>query len=57
MLTDGGASFTIAVGLEMDTAKFGGIRSKRYAISVVTQLKVEAPKNLPLAAQKPYSQA
>lgn len=48
MLGDGDASFTKALGLEMDTAGFGGIRSKRYAMvienGVVTQLNVEEPK-------------
>ena len=48
MLGDGDASFTKALGLEMDTATFGGVRSQRYAMivenGVVTQLKVEEPK-------------
>ncbi len=48
MLGDGDASFTKALGLEMDTAAFGGIRSQRYAMvienGVVTQLNVEEPK-------------
>lgn len=48
MLGDGDASFTKALGLEMDTAGFGGIRSKRYAMvidnGVVTELNVEQPK-------------
>lgn len=45
MLADGDASFTKAMGLEMDTAGFGGIRSQRYAMvidnGVVTTLNVE----------------
>ncbi|GAM53989.1 antioxidant, AhpC/tsa family [Vibrio ishigakensis] len=45
MLGDGGASFTKALGLEMDTANFGGIRSQRYSMvvdnGVVTHLNVE----------------
>ncbi|WP_076538303.1 peroxiredoxin [Shewanella sp. UCD-KL21] len=49
MLADGDASFTKALGLDMDTAGFGGIRSQRYAMivdnGVVTQLNVEAPKS------------
>ena len=49
MLADGDASFTKALGLEMDTAGFGGIRSQRYAMvvdnGVVTMLNVEAPKS------------
>ncbi|WP_228050829.1 peroxiredoxin [Pontibacterium sinense] len=48
MLGDGDASFTKSLGLEMDTAGFGGVRSQRYAMvidnGVVTQLNVEAPK-------------
>ncbi|OEY65922.1 peroxiredoxin [Marinobacter sp. X15-166B] len=48
MLADGDASFTKALGLDMDTAGFGGVRSKRYAMvvdnGIVTQLNVEAPK-------------
>ncbi|WP_391091065.1 redoxin family protein [Vibrio sp. NH-UV-68] len=48
MLTDGDASFTKSLGLEMDTATFGGIRSQRYAMvienGVITQLNVEEPK-------------
>jgi len=47
MLADGGASFTKAIGLEMDTADFGGVRSQRYAMIVedgtVTTLNVEKP--------------
>ena len=49
MLADGDASFTKALGLDMDTAGFGGIRSQRYAMvvdnGVVTTLNVEAPKS------------
>ncbi|MCL9782691.1 peroxiredoxin [Vibrio sp. S4M6] len=48
MLADGDASFTKALGLEKDTATFGGIRSQRYAMvienGVVTQLNIEEPK-------------
>lgn len=48
MIADGGASFTQALGLQMDTADFGGVRSQRYSMivdnGVVTQLNVEAPK-------------
>lgn len=47
MLADGGASFTKAIGLEMDTADFGGIRSQRYAMivedGIVTTLNIEKP--------------
>ncbi|KLV08953.1 peroxiredoxin [Photobacterium aquae] len=45
MLADGDASFTKAIGLEMDTDKFGGIRSQRYAMvldnGTVTTLNIE----------------
>ena len=48
MLADGDASFTKALGLDKDTAGFGGIRSKRYAMIVenqtVTGLFVEQDK-------------
>ncbi|MEW4340209.1 peroxiredoxin [Vibrio diabolicus] len=48
MLGDGDASFTKALGLEMDTGGFGGIRSQRYAMiienDIVTKLNVEEPK-------------
>ena len=48
MLADGDGSFTKLLGLDMDTASFGGIRSQRYAMvvenGVVTHLGVEAPK-------------
>jgi peroxiredoxin len=49
MLADGDASFTKALGLEMNTATFGGLRSKRYAMvidkGVVTALNVEPEKS------------
>lgn len=35
MLADGNASFTKALGLEMDTGEFGGIRSQRYSMIMV----------------------
>ncbi len=48
MLADGGAAFTKAIGLEMETGDFGGVRSQRYSMivdnGVVTHLNVEAPK-------------
>jgi peroxiredoxin len=48
MLADGDASYTKALGLEMETAGFGGCRSQRYAMvienGVVTHLQVEKPK-------------
>jgi peroxiredoxin len=47
MLADGGAEFTKAIGLDMDTATFGGVRSQRYAMvvdnSVVTALNIDKP--------------
>jgi peroxiredoxin len=49
MLADGDGSFTKALGLEMDTGAFGGIRSQRYAMIIenglVTLLNVEAEKS------------
>ncbi len=48
MLADGDASFTKALGLDKDTAGFGGVRSKRYAMVVedqtVTGLYIEQDK-------------
>ncbi|WP_374943368.1 peroxiredoxin [Sphingomonas sp.] len=48
MLADGNADFARALGLEMDSSRFGmGIRSQRYAMivddGVVTSLDVEGP--------------
>ncbi|MFC3095326.1 peroxiredoxin [Alteromonas sediminis] len=47
MLADGDGSFSKAIGLDMDTAGFGGVRSQRYSMvvdnGVVTHLNVEAP--------------
>ena len=47
MLADGGAVLTKALGLEMETGDFGGVRSQRYAMvidnGVVSLLSVEAP--------------
>lgn len=34
MLGDGDASFTKAIGMDKDTASFGGIRSQRYAMII-----------------------
>ncbi|MEG3759786.1 peroxiredoxin [Pseudoalteromonas carrageenovora] len=49
LLADGDASFTKALGLDKDTAGFGGIRSCRYAMivdnSLVTGLYVEQGKD------------
>ncbi|NVJ51071.1 MAG: peroxiredoxin [Gammaproteobacteria bacterium] len=48
MLADGGAAFTKAIGLAMETGDFGGTRSQRYSMIVddgkVTHLNVEEPK-------------
>ncbi|WP_371187351.1 peroxiredoxin [Thalassotalea maritima] len=48
MLADGDASYTKALGLEMETAGFGGLRSQRYAMviknGIVSHLFVEQPK-------------
>ena len=54
MLADGDASFTRALGFEKDTAGFGGIRSKRYAMvvdnGVVTGLFVEQDKEFVISS-------
>jgi len=34
MLADGGATFTRSLGLEIDTADFGGVRSRRYSMLI-----------------------
>jgi peroxiredoxin len=48
MLADGDGSYTKALGLSMDTAGFGGVRSQRYAMivdnGVVTSLHIEQAK-------------
>jgi glutaredoxin/glutathione-dependent peroxiredoxin len=48
MLGDGDGSFTKSLGLDKDTASFGGLRSTRYAMivenAVVTGLFVEQDK-------------
>lgn len=48
MLADGDGSYCQALGLTMETASFGGLRSQRYAMvidnGVVTGLFVEEPK-------------
>lgn len=47
MLGDGDASFTKAIGLDKDTAGFGGIRSERYAMiienGIVKKLNIDPP--------------
>jgi len=49
MLADGDGSYTKALGLSMDTATFGGVRSQRYAMIIdngnVTNLQVEEAKS------------
>ena len=49
MLADGDGSYTKALGLSMDTATFGGVRSQRYAMIIengkVTSLHVEEAKS------------
>jgi len=48
MLADGDGSYTKALGLDMETAAFGGLRSQRYSMiidnGVVTNLNLEQPK-------------
>ena len=47
MLADGNGSFTKAVGMDMDTDTFGGVRSMRYSMlvddGVVAALNIEEP--------------
>ncbi|WP_411992021.1 peroxiredoxin [Agarivorans sp. DSG3-1] len=54
MLGDGDASFTKALGLEMDTAGFGGVRSQRYAIIIddltVSTVNVEQAKSFEVSS-------
>lgn len=54
MIADGGAEFTKALGLEMETGNFGGTRSQRYAMIVdngkVSALKVEKPKTFEVSS-------
>lgn len=53
MLADGDGSYTKALGLEMDTAAFGGLRSQRYSMiidnGVVTSLNVEKPQEFEIS--------
>jgi peroxiredoxin len=48
MLADGDGSYTKALGLVMETASFGGLRSQRYAMvienGIIINLHVEKPK-------------
>jgi peroxiredoxin len=48
MLADGDGNYTKALGLSMETAGFGGLRSQRYAMVIdngtVTSLHIEKPK-------------
>lgn len=54
MLADGDGSYTQALGLEMETGAFGGVRSQRYSMiidnGVVTHLNVEQPKEFEVSA-------
>lgn len=54
MVADGGAELTKALGLEMDSGSFGGVRSRRYAMiiedGVVTALNVEEPKTFEVSS-------
>jgi len=53
MLADGDGSYTKALGLEMDTAAFGGLRSQRYSMiienGVVTSLNIEKPQEFEIS--------
>lgn len=54
MVADGGADLTKALGLDMDSGSFGGIRSRRYAMivedGVVTALNIEEPKTFEVSS-------
>ncbi len=54
MLADGDGSYTKALGLEMDTAAFGGLRSQRYSMiidnGVVSNLNIEQPKEFEISS-------
>lgn len=54
MIADGGADFTKALGLEMETGNFGGTRSQRYAMvvdnGIVSTLNVEKPKTFEVSS-------
>ncbi len=54
MVADGGADLTKALGLDMDSGSFGGIRSRRYSMivedGVVTALNVEEPKTFEVSS-------
>ncbi|WP_417227913.1 peroxiredoxin [Amphritea sp.] len=54
MVADGGAELTKALGLEMDSGSFGGVRSRRYAMivedGVVTALNIEEPKTFEVSS-------
>jgi len=54
MIADGGADLTKAMGLDMDSGSFGGVRSRRYAMiiedGVVTALNVEQPKTFEVSS-------
>jgi peroxiredoxin len=56
MVADGSADLTKALGLEMDTGPFGGVRSQRYSMiidnGVVSQLNVEKPKEFEVSDAK-----
>lgn len=53
MLADGDGSYTKALGLEMDTATFGGLRSQCYAMIIengkVINLNIEKPKEFEIS--------
>jgi len=54
MLADGNGTYTTALGLSMETAGFGGLRSQRYAMVIdngtVTTLHVEKPKEFEVSS-------
>jgi len=53
LLADGDGAVSEALGLAVETGRFGGVRSQRYAMvvedGVVTHLNVDAPKQFELS--------
>jgi len=61
MLADGDGSYTKILGLDMQTAGFGGLRSQRYAMiiedGIVSSLHIEKPKEFEVSKAEVILQA
>jgi len=61
MLADGDGSYTKTLGLDMQTAGFGGLRSQRYAMiiedGIVSSLHIEKPKEFEVSKAEVILQA